>query len=564
VFLRVARFALAIYPLLSVVSAQSPPAAPPLIGILNAELERNFALMSKQSEPPVYYIAYSVTAEESGTIAASFGSIVTDTRARQRIGECSLRVGTPEFDNFHVVDGERQSYTSASSLPEADDAATIRLAFWRLTDASQRTAVQRFQQVQSAVKNKQAPARASADFSVEPPRTAVLAVPALKVNAEEWKIRLRKLSLLSRDAPAAITTSLTLSWRRETKTLVNSEGTRLQHGRTFAMLSIVARGKAADGEDLIALESFDAEDPSRLPKDDVLRAAFQKALTSLDKLRNAPQADPFVGPAILSGRAAGVFFHEIFGHRIEGHRQSDLQEGQTFSNSVGKSVLPDFLSVIFDPTLHNTAGADLNGWYSFDDEGVPARRVTVVENGILKTFLLSRAPAPGFDHSNGHGRKQPGLEALSRQSNLLVIPSKTVKETELRRMLIDEVKRQSKAYGLYFDVVTGGYTQTRRDSLQSFTVIPLVVYRVYADGRPDELVRGADIVGTPLASFARIIAVSDHPEVFNGYCGAESGQVPVSAVAPALLVTEIEIQRKHNTGDRPPLLPRPTEGNVMP
>ena len=476
----------------------------------------------------------------------------------------SLRVGTPEFDNFHVVDGDRQSYTSATSLPEEDDAATIRVDFWRLTDASQRIAVQRFQQVQSAVKNKQAPARATADFSVEPPRTAVLAVPALKVNAEEWKTRLRRLSLLSRDAPAAINSSLTLSWRREIKTLVNSEGTRLQHGRTFAMLSIVARGKAADGEDLVALESFDAEDPSRLPKDDVLRAAFQKALASLEKLRNAPQADPFVGPAILSGGAAGVFFHEIFGHRIEGHRQSDLQEGQTFSNSVGKSVLPDFLSVIFDPTLHNTAGADLNGWYSFDDEGVPARRVTVVENGILKTFLLSRTPAPGFDHSNGHGRKQPGLEALSRQSNLLVIPSKTVKEAELRRMLIDEVKRQGKSYGLYFDVVVGGYTQTRRDSLQSFTVIPLVVYRVYADGRPDELVRGADIVGTPLASFARIIAVSDKPAVFNGYCGAESGQVPVSAVSPALLVTEIEIQRKHNTGDRPPLLPRPTEGNVMP
>jgi predicted Zn-dependent protease len=561
VFLKAGRFTFALSSILFLLSAQTPP-APPLIGILDAELQRNFTVLSKQSEPPVYYIAYTVTAEETGTISASLGAIVTDTRSRQRIGECSLRVGTPEFDNFHVVDGDRQAYTTVGSLPEEDDAAVIRLAFWRLTDSSQRSAVQRFQQVQSAVKNKQAPARASADFSPEPPHTAFLPVPALKVNAEEWKTRLRKLSLLSRDSPAAIASSLTLSWRRETKTLVTSEGTRLQHGRTFAALSMVARGKAADGEDLIALESFDAEDPSRLPKDDVLRAAFQKALASLDKLRNAPQADPFVGPAILSGRAAGVFFHEIFGHRIEGHRQSDLQEGQTFSNSVGKSVLPDFLSVVSDPTLHTAAGADLNGWYSFDDEGVPARRVTLVENGILKTFLLSRTPAPGFTQSNGHGRKQPGLEALSRQSNLLVIPSKTVQESELRRMLIDEVKRQGKTYGLYFDVVTGGYTQTRRDSLQSFTVLPLLVYRVYADARPDELVRGADIVGTPLASFSRIVAVSDHPEVFNGYCGAESGQVPVAAVSPALLVTEIEIQRKHNTGDRPPLLPRPTEGNV--
>lgn len=558
---RLARFAFAAWSVLSVLAAPAPPAAPPLAGILDAELARNFAVLSKQSEPPVYYIAYSVTAEETSAISASLGAIVTDTRSRRRVGECSLRVGSPEFDNYHVVDGERPLFTASAPLPEDDDPAVLRLAFWRLTDASQRAAVQRFQQVQTAVKNKQAPARATADFSPEPPRTGFTAVPLVKVNAEDWKARLRKLSLLSRDAPAVITSTLTLSWRREVKTLVSSEGTRLQHGRTFAALNLVAHGKAADGEDLVALESFNAEDPSRLPKDDVLRAAMQRAVDSIQKLRNAPQADPFVGPAILSGRAAGVFFHEIFGHRIEGHRQSDLQEGQTFSNSIGKSVLPDFLSVVFDPTLHNTAGADLNGWYDFDDEGVPARRLTLVENGILKTFLLSRTPAPGFTRSNGHGRKQPGYEALSRQSNLLVLPSRTVKESELRRMLIDEARRQGKAYGLYFDVVTGGFTETRRDSLQSFTVIPLMVYRVYADGRPDELVRGADIVGTPLASFARITAVSDTPEVFNGYCGAESGQVPVSAVAPALLVTEIEIQRKHNTGDRPPLLPRPAEGD---
>ena len=558
---RAGRLTFALVAILSPLSAQSPPA--PLIAILDAELQRNFAVLSKQSTPPVYYIAYTVTAEETGTISASLGAIDSDTHSRQRIGECTLRAGTPELDNFHVVDGERQGFTMIGGLPEEDDPMVIPLAFWRLTDSSQRAAVQRFQQIQSALKNKEAPANATADFSPEPPHTGVVSVPPLKVNAEEWKGRLRKISLLGRDSNAAINSALTLSWRREVKSLVTSEGTRLQHGRNYAVLNIIARGKAADGEDLIALESFDAEDPSRLPKDEVLRAAFQKALSSLDKLRTAPPADPFVGPAILSGRAAGVFFHEIFGHRIEGHRQSDLQEGQTFSNSVGKSVLPDFLTVVSDPTLHTAAGVELNGWYDFDDEGVPARRVTLVENGILKTFLLSRTPAPGFNQSNGHGRKQPGMEAVSRQSNLLVLPARTVKESELRRMLIEEVKRQGKNYGLYFDVVTGGYTQTRREGLQSFTVQPLLVYRVYADGRPDELVRGVDIVGTPLSSFARITAVSDKPEVFNGYCGAESGQVPVSAISPALLVTEIEIQRKRNTGDRPPLLPRPTEGNLQ-
>jgi len=184
--------------------------------------------------------------------------------------------------------------------------------------------------------------------------------------------------------------------------------------------------------------------------------------------------------------------------------------------------------------------------------------VTVVENGILKTFLLSRSPVGQFEHSNGHGRREPGHEVVSRQSNLIVKSSKQVSDRELRAELIAEVKRQEKPYGLYFEEVASGYTTTRRQGLQAFTVVPLVVYKVYADGRPDELIRGVDIVGTPLASFRKILATSDRVEVFNGYCGAESGTVPVAAVSPAILVSEIEIQKKQNSEQKLPLLPRPS------
>jgi hypothetical protein len=147
---------------------------------------------------------------------------------------------------------------------------------------------------------------------------------------------------------------------------------------------------------------------------------------------------------------------------------------------------------------------------------------------------------------------------VSRQSNLIVESSKQVPQSLLRQMLIAEIKRQGKPYGFYFEHVTGGFTTTGRAGFQSFKVIPLVVYRVYPDGRPDELVRGVDIVGTPLASFARIVATSDKLDVFNGYCGAESGSVPVSAVSPAILVSELEIQKKEKGRDRPPLLPAPS------
>jgi predicted Zn-dependent protease len=312
--------------------------------------------------------------------------------------------------------------------------------------------------------------------------------------------------------------------------------------------------------DLQTMESFETDDPSKLPSDGQILEAVKKAGANLTNLLNAKLADPYVGPAILSGKAAGVLFHEIFGHRIEGHRQKDEAEGQTFTKAINTPVLPSFLSVVFDPTRKAWDDIALNGYYQYDDEGVKARKVTLVEDGVLKTFLMSRTPVNGFPNSNGHGRRSPGNEVVSRQSNLIVESSKQVSDSELRKMLIEEVKRQNKPYGLYFDQVTGGYTTTGRQGLQAFTVIPLVVYRVYADGRPDEIIRGVDIVGTPLASFSKITATSNKSAVFNGICGAESGNVPVSAISPALLVSEMEVQRKERSQDRPPFLSRPTEG----
>jgi predicted Zn-dependent protease len=426
------------------------------------------------------------------------------------------------------------------------------------TDRAYRNGVERLIQVKTNEQVKVAAEDDSADFSEEKPSTFAEAPSKLRFNADDWISRIRKLSADFAKYSGVLSSSINVVVQRQTKYFVSSEGSKIQQGRTTAQISILARGKAVDGMDLAVHRTFEAEDPSRLPKEDVIRAAVDKVGSDLSALLRAPVIDPFVGPAILSGNAAGVFFHEIFGHRIEGHRQKDEAEGQTFTKSINQPVLPAFLSVVFDPARKYIDNTYLNGYYQYDDEGVKGQPVTVVDHGILKTFLLSRSPIQGFPNSNGHGRHQPGMPIVSRQSNLIVESAKMVSEAKLRDLLREELKRQNKPYGLYFSQVTGGYTTTGRRGLQAFTVIPLVVYRVYADGRPDELVRGADIVGTPLASFAKIVATSDKPEVFNGVCGAESGSVPVSATSPALLISEIEVQRKDRSQDRPPLLPRPT------
>lgn len=529
----------------------------PLLKVLDQELERNFNGLKQKADPPPYFIAYTVADVESDVVTATMGTLTGQNRSEARVLDVTVRVGNPSLDNYHRTANDRGQFSSAVQVPLGDGANALRRACWLETDRIYRLASQRLIQIKTNQQVQVSRDDDSADFSKEEPAQYTAPAPKINYKAAEWTDRLRKLSARFANYPGVLSSNVALVVQRETKYLVNTEGTRIQTARTFAQIMITAQGKASDGMDLGVHESFEAEDPAKLPKDDVILGGVDKAGKDLEGLLRAPVVEPYVGPAILSGRAAGVFFHEIFGHRVEGHRQKDEAEGQTFTKSVGQPVLPEFLSVIFDPTRPNLNGTYLNGAYAFDDEGVKARSVTAVDHGILKTFLLSRSPIKGFPQSNGHGRRQIGADVVSRQSNLIVESSKTVSDDKLREMLRDELKRQNKPWGLFFSRVTGGYTTTQRRGLQAFTVIPLVVYRVFADGKPDELVRGVDIVGTPLASFAKIVATSDKQEVFNGVCGAESGSVPVSAVAPAILISEIEIQKKEHSQDRPPLLQRP-------
>ena len=508
-------------------------------------------------------MAYEVTEQESRTITAAMGSLVDNDKAHKRFLDITVRVGSPKMDNYHLVPGQQAHFTPGVLLPLDDVPNAIRKTLWLNTDRTYRAAARRLIEIKSNAQTRMAADDESGDFSSEKPSVRIETPPGLKFSEEQWVGALRKWSLELSKYDTVLSSGLTLVVNRETKYLVNTEGTRLEYGRCFTTLAITARGKAPDGMDLFASENYEASEPDRLPQTDVIQAAVNHVGQKLSDLVKAPVVEPFVGPAILSGSAAGVFFHEIFGHRIEGHRQKDEAEGQTFTKSLNEPVLPNFLSIVSDPTRKTLDNVDLNGWYEYDDEGVAARPVTVVQDGILKTFLMSRTPVKGFDTSNGHGRRQAGHEIVSRQSNLIIESKKQVTDVHLRKMLIDEIKKQNKPYGLYFEQVTGGYTTTQRRGLQAFTVLPLIVYRVYADGRPDEMVRGVDIVGTPLSSFGKIVATSNHTEVFNGYCGAESGSVPVSAVAPALLVSEIEVQKQDRRHDRPPVLPRPAAGGGL-
>lgn len=533
----------------------APPT--PLLDTLASELERNFQVLKDKADPPAYFISYEVTDMDSHIIGATLGDVSSHDDSHRRFLDVSLRVGTPKLDNYHLLGGVAPQFASSVALPIDGGTAAVKQLAWLETDHAYRAAAERLIKIKTSHQVNVASLDKSDDFSPAPPAKHVEPIEHPKFDAAAWSARMCDISSIFRAHPKILNSSASVQVQTDERFFVNSEGARVQHGRGFSRVIISASARAEDGMNLGNSVVYDAVDASRLPSEAEMKTAAENLAKEVEALLNAPVAEPYVGPAIFSGRASGVFFHEIFGHRIEGHRQKNESEGQTFTKSIGEQVLPSFISVVFDPTVKRIAGIDLNGFFDFDDQGVAAQPVTAVDKGILKSFLMSRTPIDGFSSSNGHGRRQPGYEVVSRQSNLIVKSDNSVSDAKLREMLIAEVRKQNKPYGLLFKDITSGLTTTQRSGMQAFKVIPVIVYRIYADGRPDELIRGADMVGTPLASFNKILATSDRTEVFNGYCGAESGFVPVAVVSPAILVSEIEIEKMEKSQNRPPLLPPP-------
>ena len=535
-----------------------------LLTILGEELNYAAEKLVLPDGTKPYYLGYTITDVQGVSLGAELGALAGDDTYHSRLLDVDVRVGDYSLDNTHKIRGGFMGFDPSDFMNRgptpvslSGDPVALKQAIWLATDRKFKAAAKKYQRVLTNLKTKVEEEDKSDDFSREQPSSYTEPEVTLDLDRKAWAQRLRNVSKLARDYPLIYNSGVSLSVRAQNVYLANSEGTRIEHGQKYLRIFVSASTTAEDGMELSQSESFAAADEKGLPSEEKLTAAFKRVIEMVLALREAPLVEPYTGPAILRNRASAVFFHEIFGHRIEGHRQKDVEEGQTFTKKIGEEVLPTFLSVHDDPTKVKWGDIDLRGYYKYDDEGVPAQDVTLVDNGFLKTFLLSRSPVQGFDKSNGHGRRAPGNDVVSRMGNTIIYSSKTVPFEKLREQLIEECKRQDKPYGLLFEDITGGFTGTRRSGAQTFKVLPVVVYRIYADGRPDELVRGVDIVGTPLTSFSKIICTGDDPDVFNGTCGAESGGVPVSGVSPSILVSEIEVEKRRREQDKPPILTPP-------
>lgn len=544
----------------TVVQAQPAAQQPAILRAMQRELDRSMTELGKLDVPP-YFLSYAITEDRSLTLTSSFGLLETDNATHRRILDVDLRVGSHEMDNTRSIRGlafEMGQGTRGVRLPLGDDEAALRAIIWRATDRAYKSAAERLGKVITNRKVKVAEEDSSADMSREMPHRHIDQLRDLPVDTNLWRQRVVSISKVFDGAPHLFEGKVSFTVNNLTKYFVNSEGSSIRTVEPIIKMMISVKTKADDGMSLPLYRSYSAYSQENLPSEQELLADARRLLQLATQLRTAPLTDTYTGPAILTGRAAGVFFHEIFGHRVEGHRQKDANSSQTFKAFLNKRILPEFIDVVFDPGLQQRNGKDIAGAYRYDDEGIPGQRVVAVERGIFKQFLMSRSPIEHHPTSNGHGRRQAGNRCVSRQSNLLVQAHVTVPADSLRAMLRAECRKQGKEYGLLFDDIEGGFTFTQRTLPNSFNVSPLVVYKIFADGRPDELVRGIDLIGTPLVMFGNIVAAGDDVDIFNGTCGAESGWVPVSASSPSLLVSTVEAQKKQKSQARLPLLSDPS------
>jgi len=550
--------------LCSLVAAAPAPSDPRerVLSALVDELSRSQKDLRLRGHEAPYFLSYAVRGIEAREVGAKYGAIFLDHARRERRLQVDVRVGSYEFDNtgsqeMFDFDGQDSGYSAGREAPLDDDPAALRNALWLLTDDLYKKALSAYLKKKGKeVYRPDDPERPSS-FSREEPHVDVMPRAERPFDAEAWKRELRAQSDRLRSHPELFDSQMRAGVDREERELANTEGARLITERVLYGLHVQAWARAPDGMLLEDSRDFYGATEVELPRGEKLSRKIDEMVGELLALRNAPVLDPYTGPALLAPEASGVLFHEAVGHRLEGERQNDDKDGRTFKGQVGKPILPGFLTILDDPTLARFGGVSLNGLYKYDDQGVPAQRTVLVDRGVLKTFLLSRAPVAGFSRSNGHGRSSPGRDPVARMANLIVQSDRTLSPAKLKEALLAEARRQEKPFGLLIRDVTGGNTDTSSYAYQAFKGQPRLVYKVDAKTGEETLVRGVEIVGTPLTALGKIIATGDDSRVFDGYCGAESGFVPVSTVAPTVLIAEIELQRTRKDSGRSPVLSSP-------
>lgn len=525
---------------------------------LNQELNRSITNLKFEDYPPPYYISYQLKEVKTFNIQYKYGSLLRKDENHYRYLTPIVRVGDYEFDN-----SEELNYISGGGyLPLEDDLLALRHAIWLVTDNEYKKAAKQF--LSKKAKNiTEFKEEIFPDFSKEPTYYFIMNSPEggetddLSEKTSPLEDYLLELSKKFEKENEILDSDVSMSIWKIKRYFLSNEGTKIKDYKNVISVSFSIFGLSENNKPISLNRTYYANNFDKLPQREVLNKITDELIPKFKQLKKSKEGDPMTAPAILDPYSSGVLFHEAIGHRLEGDRQRVQEEGQTFRNELGKKIIPEFLTVIDDPTLTEFNNISLNGHYLYDDEGVKSQRVVVVEDGKLINFLMSRKPFRKFTHSNGHGRMSSGYTPMSRMANFIVKSKKEYPLKELKKKLLEICNKKNKPYGLIIKRMRSGDTFTKKGGYQAFRGNPEEVYLVDKKTGEEKLIRGVEVVGTPLITVNKIIATGNDYEVYNGGCSAESGWIFVSMIAPSILVEELEMQRTTEESQRPPILPHP-------
>ena len=558
----------------------------PLLRAMKDEMERSKQLHILNLDQP-YFFEYRVEDTRSFAASASLGALISSADARTRVPMVQVRVGDYSFDNTNHMYSDAYSGTRYDSgqLPNDDNYGAFRQGFWLATDRAFKTAEDAIARKRSSLKNMNV-ADPLPDFSRAPAVEAVLPVNVAPTDEKQWADRVVKLSAIFANYPQVLSSFVDVQISQSTNYLVNSEGTMERTPEDLATVRIQGRALAADGTPVHDDESIEAFAAAGLPSENELRRETTDVAEHATALAKAPVGEAYDGPVLFEARAAAQLFGQLLGDNLKVTRKPIADPGRTaryaateFENRLGSRVLPEWMDVVDDPTQTQWHGQTLLGHYQYDMEGVAAQPVSIVDKGLLKSFLLTRTPTyKGFVGSNGHARlsgsygdRAPGF------GNLFIRASETKSAADLKKALIDMIQQRNKPYGILIRKLDFPSTATidefrgmaaalqRSGGSSSLVAQPLLVYKVYPDGK-EELVRSVWFRGVSTRSLRDIVAASDEQYVFNftdsnaplALVGAGNYTTSSSVIAPAILFDELQLEPIQEEITKPPIVPAPS------
>ena len=576
--------------LLSQGSELSIPADETLLRAMRDELQRSKQLAVVAGTDAPYFFTYSLTDAESLRISASNGAVVNVSRNHFRAPDAEVRVGSYDFDNTgHIYSGIYSGSRYDGNAPLDDDYASFRAELWLSTDRAFKTAVESMARKRASLNNSAASsAEPLPDFSKVTPVVSIGKVSKPKIDDEAWTARAARLAGVFNGYKEVLSSGLELQLIQGPTTLMNSEGTAVRYNDHMYWLYAKAEGQAPDGmllHDAVSIQSIDLD---KFPSEADMRKSLAEVGENVRAMVKAPAGESYSGPVLLEPRAAAQLLAQLLGDNLRVPRRplSDPGRNVPFAPSdlesrIGGRVLPDSFDVVDDATQSTYNGKALAGFYPFDMEGVPPKPVSVVEKGVLKSFLTTRQPIRGFPTSNGHARLPGSYGAYAAGiGNLFVKSSETAPMAELKKRLIDMTKMRGKPYGILvrkldYPFSAGGaelqsLAQASAQSGGSARPVspPLLIYRVYPDGR-EELVRGLRFRGLTTRTLRDILAASSETELFDfvnvaaplAILGAGGYLAPASVISPGLLFDELELEPPQDQLPKLPTVPPPNSSN---